>query len=47
LSENGVTLLLEIKGLETEQDRAKHQAARRWVEAVNKRHSQSFFNSGG
>ncbi|MEA3341094.1 MAG: hypothetical protein U9R15_14110, partial [Chloroflexota bacterium] len=32
---NGVTLVLEIKGLETEQDRAKHQAAKRWVSAVN------------
>jgi type III restriction enzyme len=26
---------LEIKGLETEQDRAKHQAAKRWVAGVN------------
>ncbi|MBI4491293.1 MAG: hypothetical protein HY690_00670, partial [Chloroflexi bacterium] len=32
---NGLHLLLEIKGMETEQDRAKYQAARRWVEAVN------------
>jgi type III restriction enzyme len=32
---NHVTLVLEIKGQETEQDRAKHQAAKRWVEAVN------------
>lgn len=32
---NEVTLLLEIKGEEREQDRAKHQAARRWVSAVN------------
>ncbi|HXG65097.1 MAG TPA: hypothetical protein VNO70_08305, partial [Blastocatellia bacterium] len=32
---NGVTLILEIKGLETEQDRAKRQAAQRWVSAVN------------
>ncbi|MBI4517856.1 MAG: DEAD/DEAH box helicase family protein [Deltaproteobacteria bacterium] len=32
---NGVTLLLEIKGYEDNQDRAKHQAARRWVAAVN------------
>ena len=30
-----VTLILEIKGMETEQDRAKHQAAKRWVTAVN------------
>ena len=33
--QNGVTLVLEIKGLETEKDRAKHQAAKRWVQAVN------------
>ena len=32
---NGLTLLLEIKGEEREMDRAKHQAARRWVSAVN------------
>jgi len=32
---NDVTLVLEIKGMETEQDRAKHQAAKRWTEAVN------------
>jgi type III restriction enzyme len=32
---NGIHLLLEVKGLETEQDRAKHEAARRWAEAVN------------
>ncbi len=32
---NGTTLALEIKGYETEQDRAKHDAARRWVSAVN------------
>lgn len=32
---NGVTLILEIKGYEDEQDRAKHQAAKRWVAAVN------------
>jgi type III restriction enzyme len=32
---DGVTLVLEIKGMETDQDRAKHQAAKRWVEAVN------------
>jgi len=29
------TLMLEIKGFEDEQDRAKHQAAQRWVSAVN------------
>jgi len=32
---NGMTLLLEIKGEEREKDRAKHQATRRWVSAVN------------
>jgi type III restriction enzyme len=32
---NGVTLVLEIKGLEDAQDQAKHEAARRWVTAVN------------
>jgi len=30
-----VTLLLEMKGWESDQDRAKHTAARRWVSAVN------------
>ena len=33
---NGAHVLVEIKGEETEQDRAKHQAARRWVSAVNR-----------
>lgn len=32
---NDVTLVLEIKGWEDEQDRAKHEAARRWCDAVN------------
>ena len=32
---NGHTLVLEIKGMETEQDKAKHQGARRWVSAVS------------
>jgi type III restriction enzyme len=32
---NGVTLVLEIKGMETGEDRAKHQAAKRWINAVN------------
>lgn len=32
---NGLMVLLEIKGHEDDQDRAKHQAARRWVAAVN------------
>ena len=32
---NGATLVLEIKGHEDDQDRAKHQAAKRWVSAVN------------
>ncbi|MDQ3698961.1 MAG: hypothetical protein M3373_13220 [Gemmatimonadota bacterium] len=31
----GLSVILEIKGEETEQDRAKYQAARRWVSAVN------------
>jgi len=33
---NGVNLLVEIKGLEDDQDRAKHQAAQKWVSAVNR-----------
>ncbi|MBK8233112.1 MAG: DEAD/DEAH box helicase family protein [Candidatus Eisenbacteria bacterium] len=33
---NGVTLILEIKGLEDNQDKAKHEAAHRWVRAVNR-----------
>jgi type III restriction enzyme len=32
---NGVTLILEIKGYEDDQDLAKHQAAKRWIAAVN------------
>jgi len=32
---NGVTVVLEIKGYEDDQTKAKHTAARRWVEAVN------------
>jgi type III restriction enzyme len=32
---NGMTVLVEIKGWEDEQDRAKHEAARRWCDAVN------------
>ncbi|MGA2624228.1 MAG: DEAD/DEAH box helicase family protein [Bacteroidota bacterium] len=32
---NDVTLILEIKGYEEDQDRAKHQATKRWVSAVN------------
>jgi type III restriction enzyme len=32
---NDKTLVLEIKGMETEQDRAKHEAAHRWKSAVN------------
>jgi type III restriction enzyme len=32
---NGVTVVLEIKGFENDQTRAKHTAANRWVEAVN------------
>lgn len=32
---NGVTLVLEIKGQQRDDTDAKHQAARRWVQAVN------------
>ncbi len=32
---NEMTLILEIKGYADDQDRAKHQAAQRWVAAVN------------
>jgi type III restriction enzyme len=32
---NGLTLVVEIKGREHEADDAKHQAAKRWVSAVN------------
>ena len=32
---NGITLLLEIKGFEDDQTKAKHNAAKRWVSAVN------------
>lgn len=32
---NGMTLVLEIKGYEDDQDRAKHQAAQRWISSVN------------
>ncbi|MEN6640962.1 MAG: hypothetical protein ABFE08_00815 [Armatimonadia bacterium] len=32
---NSLTLIVEIKGYETEQDRQKHTAAGRWVAAVN------------
>ena len=32
---NGVTLVLEIKGYEDDEVRAKHNAAKRWVSAVN------------
>jgi len=31
---NGMTLILEIKGFEDEQTRAKHEAAKRWCDAV-------------
>jgi len=34
-TKNGKTLIFEIKGEEDDQDRAKYQAARRWVTAVN------------
>ena len=32
---NDVNLIVEIKGHETEQDRAKHEGAKRWASAVN------------
>jgi type III restriction enzyme len=32
---DGATLVLEVKGEKGDDDRAKHQAARRWVDAVN------------
>jgi type III restriction enzyme len=32
---NGVTVVLEIKGYEDDQTKAKHNAARRWVTGVN------------
>lgn len=32
---NGLNLIIEIKGRETEQDRQKYAAAQRWVSAVN------------
>jgi type III restriction enzyme len=32
---NGLTLVLEIKGQESEQDRAKRAAMKEWVAAVN------------
>ncbi|HXM43392.1 MAG TPA: hypothetical protein VN924_19305 [Bryobacteraceae bacterium] len=32
---NGVTVVLEVKGFEDDQTKAKHTAANRWVEAVN------------
>ena len=33
---SGLSVLVEIKGEEQERDRSKHQAARRWVSAVNR-----------
>jgi len=32
---NGVTLLLEVKGFDDNQTKAKHDAARQWISAVN------------
>jgi hypothetical protein len=32
---SGVTLIIEVKGFVSEQDKAKFQAAKRWVSAVN------------
>jgi type III restriction enzyme len=33
---NGITLILEVKGYEDEQSRAKHETAKRWCEAVTR-----------
>lgn len=41
---NGTHVLLEIKGEEDERDRAKHQAARRWVSAVNRWGREGIWN---
>ena len=32
---DGRTLILEIKGYETDEEKAKHAAAKRWISAVN------------
>jgi type III restriction enzyme len=32
---DGRTLILEIKGYETDEEKAKHAVAKRWVSAVN------------
>ena len=32
---NGLSLVLEVKGFEDEQSRAKHEAAKRWCTAVS------------
>jgi type III restriction enzyme len=32
---DGRTLILEVKGMESDQTQAKHQAAKRWISAVN------------
>lgn len=32
---DGLTLIIEVKGWEDDQDRAKHEAAQKWVDAVN------------
>jgi hypothetical protein len=32
---NGITVVLEIKGFEDDRANAKHNAAKRWIEAVN------------
>lgn len=32
---NGTTLILEVKGFKDDQARAKHEAAKRWCEAVS------------
>ena len=33
---NGSTVVLEVKGRQTEQDRTKHEAAHRWCRAVSR-----------
>lgn len=45
---NGLNVLLEVKGFEDAQTAAKHQAAKRWVSAVNnaKEHGEWVFHVG-
>jgi len=35
-SDNGLNIVLEIKGREEEKDRAKYEAAKRWCKAVTR-----------